>query len=105
VEHIIPLAKGGTYDLENLAWSCQGCNSRKYVTIEALDPVTGQTVPFYHPRRDRWVEHFAWNEDDTWIIGLTLTGRATGEELQLNRLGVMNLCRVLSFMDLHPPEV
>ena len=45
VEHIIPLARGGTHDLENLAWSCQGCNSRKYVTVEALDPVTGQTVP------------------------------------------------------------
>ena len=33
------------HDLENLAWSCQGCNRRKYVTVEALDPVTGQTVP------------------------------------------------------------
>ena len=54
VEHVIPLAKGGTHDLENLAWSCQGCNSRKYVTIEALDQVNGQTVPLYHPRRDRW---------------------------------------------------
>jgi 5-methylcytosine-specific restriction endonuclease McrA len=61
VEHIIPLAKGGTHDLENLARACQGCNSRKYVTIEALDPVTGQTVSLYHPRRDSWLEHFAWN--------------------------------------------
>jgi 5-methylcytosine-specific restriction endonuclease McrA len=52
VEHIIPLARGGTHAFENLAWSCQGCNSRKYVTIEALDLVTGQTVPLYHPRRD-----------------------------------------------------
>ena len=104
MEHIVPLAKGGTHDLENLAWSCQGCNSRKYVTIEALDPVTGQTVSLYHPRRDRWLEHFAWNEDDTLIIGLTPTGRATVEKLQLNRLGVVNLRRVLSLMDLHPPE-
>ena len=104
VEHIIPLARGGTHDLENLAWSCQGCNSRKYVTVEALDPVTGQTVPLYHPRRDRWLEHFVWNEDDTLIIGLTLTGRATVEKLHLNRLGVVNLRRVLSLMGLHPPE-
>ena len=104
VEHIVPLARGGTHDLENLAWACQGCNSRKYVAIEALDPVTGQTVPLYHLRRDRWWEHFAWNEDDTLIIGLTLTGRATVEKLQLNRLGVVNLRRVLSLMDIHPPE-
>jgi hypothetical protein len=43
-------------------------------------------------------------EDDTLIIGLTPTGRATVEKLQLNRLGVVNLRRVLSLMDLHPPE-
>jgi hypothetical protein len=105
VEHIIPLVKGGTHDLENLAWSCQGCNSRKYVSIEALDPVTGQTVPLYHPRRDRWFGHFAWNEDYTLVIGLTTTGRATLERWQLNRLGVLNLRRVLVSLELHPPAV
>jgi HNH endonuclease len=104
VEHIIPLAKGGTHDLDNLAWSWQGCNSRKYVSTEALDSVTGQTVPLYHPRRDRWSAHFAWNEDDTLVIDLTPTGRATVEELQLNRAGAVNLCRILSSMDIHPPE-
>ena len=104
MEHIIPLARGDTHDLENLAWSCQGCNSRKYVPIEALDPVTGQTVRLYHPRRDHWLEHFAWNEDDTLIIGLSPTGRTTEEKLQLNRLGVVNLRRVLSLIDLHPSE-
>ena len=104
MEHIIPLAKGGTHDLDNLAWSCQGCNSRKYVSTEALDPVTGQTVPLYHPRRDRWSAHFAWNEDNTLVIGLTPTGRATVEKLQLNRAGVVNLRRVLSSLDIHPPE-
>ena len=67
--------------LAPLARACQGCNSRKYVAIEALDPVTGETVPLYHPRRDRWLEHFAWNEDDTLIIGLTPTGRTTVEKL------------------------
>ena len=102
--YIVPLARGGTHDLENLAWSCQGCKSRKYVTVEALDPVTGQTVPLYHPRRDHWLEHFAWSVDDTLIIGLTPTGRKTVEKLQLNRLGVVNLRRVLSLMGLHPPE-
>jgi hypothetical protein len=96
--------KYGTHDLENLAWSYQGCNSRKYVAVEALDPVTGQTAPLYHPRHDRWLEHFAWNEDATLIIGLTPTGRATVEKLQLNRLGVVNLRRVLLLMGLQPPE-
>jgi hypothetical protein len=95
VEHIVPLAKGGTHGLENLALSCQGCNSRKYVSIAALDPVTGETVPLYHPRRHRWSEDFAWNEDFTLVMGLNPTGRAMVEKLQLNRSGAM---------DLHPPE-
>lgn len=30
VEHIIPQSKGGKTILENLALSCQGCNSYKY---------------------------------------------------------------------------
>jgi HNH endonuclease len=104
VEHIVPLAKGGTHDFENLALACQGCNSRKYVSTEALDPVTGEPVPLYHPRRHHWSEHFAWNEDYTLVMGLTPTGRATVEKLQLNRSGVVNLRRILSSMDLHPPE-
>lgn len=29
VDHIIPLSKGGTDDLNNLAWSCQQCNLAK----------------------------------------------------------------------------
>lgn len=103
VEHIIPLAKGGTHDLENLALACQGCNSRQYVSTEALDPVTGETVLLYHPRHNRWSEHFAWNEDYTLVMGLTPTGRATMAKLQLNRSGVVNLRRVLSSMNLHPP--
>lgn len=31
VEHIIPLAKEGISNLDNLAFSCQGCNNRKYI--------------------------------------------------------------------------
>lgn len=49
--HIIPLSKGGTYDLDNLALSCQGCNNRKYNLTEAIDPIDGQFVPLYHPRQ------------------------------------------------------
>jgi 5-methylcytosine-specific restriction endonuclease McrA len=39
VEHIVPRSRGGTSDLSNLALSCQGCNNRKYTSIEAIDPV------------------------------------------------------------------
>ena len=103
VEHIVPRSRGGTDADTNLAWSCQGCNNHKYTSVEALDPVSGETAPLYHPRRQGWYDHFAWNEDYTVVLGLTPTGRATVEKLQLNRAGVVNLRRVLRRIGAHPP--
>jgi 5-methylcytosine-specific restriction endonuclease McrA len=54
VEHIYPQSLGGKSLLDNLALSCQGCNNAKYTKTEARDPVTGQLVPLFHPRHDRW---------------------------------------------------
>ncbi|HEX9732890.1 MAG TPA: HNH endonuclease [Thermoanaerobaculia bacterium] len=104
IEHIVPIARGGSHALANLALSCQGCNNRKFISIEAEDPVNGLIVPLFHPRRDRWGDHFAWNADFTRIVGLTPTGRATVEKLQLNRVGVVNLRRVMLIAGLHPPK-
>jgi hypothetical protein len=103
IEHIIPRSAGGETVLDNLALSCQGCNNHKYNKIEGRDPVSGELVPLYHPRKQRWSEHFAWNGEFTRIIGLTPTGRSTVEVLQLNREGVVNLRRVLYGMGEHPP--
>ena len=102
VEHITPISKGGTDDTHNLANACQGCNNRKFVSTEAVDSLSGAIVPLYHPRQDRWAEHFAWNEDFTLILGLSPTGRATVEKLDLNRNGVVNLRRILHARQLHP---
>jgi len=104
VEHTTPRSLGGISDLPNLAFSCQGCNNRKYISTQAIDPVTGEKVPLYHPRLQRWSDHFAWNEDYTLVLGLTPTGRATIEKLQLNRASVVNLRRVLRAVGEHPPE-
>ena len=38
VEHIMPRSAGGADDLSNLAFSCQGCNNRKYTSTSALTP-------------------------------------------------------------------
>ena len=53
-EHVTPRSAGGGNEATNLALSCQGCNSRKYTSTDAVDPATGDTVPLFHPRRDRW---------------------------------------------------
>lgn len=104
VEHITPQAKGGRNDLDNLANACQGCNNHKYISTEAVDPLSGEIVPLYHPRRDEWSAHFAWNYDYTLILGISPTGRATVERLELNRKGVVNLRYILHALDLHPIE-
>jgi hypothetical protein len=104
VEHIFPRSKGGRTELNNLALACQGCNNHKFTRTEAVDPVTGETVPLYHPRHHRWREHFAWSEDYLFIRGVTPTGRATVALLQLNREGVVNLRQVLQLASEHPPQ-
>jgi HNH endonuclease len=104
IEHIVPRSKGGTSDLENLAIACQGCNNFKYSHVCSIDPVTGESAQLYHPRQDRWQEHFAWSDDFALLVGLTIVGRVTIERLQLNREGVVNLRRLLCAVDRHPPN-
>ncbi len=103
VEHILPRTRGGETEPGNLALSCQGCNGHKYTKTEAPDPVTGATVPLFHPRLHVWSEHFAWTEDYTVVVGLTATGRATMEALHLNRRGLINQRRSLRLTGEHPP--
>ncbi len=50
IEHIIPKSKGGKNTLDNLALSCQGCNSHKYTKLFALDFLTQIEVPIFNPR-------------------------------------------------------
>ena len=58
VEHIVPRYRGGKTELDNLALSCQGCNGHKHTKIEGHDPVTGNNVPLYHPRCQKWENHW-----------------------------------------------
>jgi hypothetical protein len=103
VEHIHPESLGGPTVLENLALSCAGCNGHKHAKTEGRDPETGTVVPLFHPRRQRWSDHFAWDASFTRVVGLTPTGRATVEELQLNREGLVNLRRAVRAVGAHPP--
>ena len=105
IEHIIPLSKGGTNTLDNLAFACQVCNNRKYTSIQAFDPVSQSTVPLYHSRQHSRAEHFAWGDNGVILQGLTLIGRAAVEKLQLNRSGLLKLLRILIEVGEHPPVV
>jgi len=103
-EHIEPQSAGGKTELDNLALACQGCNGHKSAKTKAIDPVTKQLVPMFHPRRQKWREHFHWNDDCTLIVGITETGRATIAALQLNRDCLINLRRALYALGKHPPR-
>jgi HNH endonuclease len=105
VEHITPLSNNGETIKDNLALACQGCNNHKYTKTMGRNPVDGEMVQLYHPRRDQWKNHFTWNDDYTLIIGLTSIGRATVQTLNLNREGLVNLRRILFEIGEHPPSL
>jgi hypothetical protein len=84
LEHIVPKAKGGQSSEDNLWLSCRLCNEAKGVLTEARDPESGEYVPLFNPRLQRWSEHFSWSETGTRIVGKTPVGRATVQALSMN---------------------
>lgn len=104
MDHIIPEAKGGTADEENLALACSMCNGGKSDRIEAIDPVTQQIAPLFHPRLDDWDDHFEWENDGATIRGKTLIGRATVNALKMNHSEIVACREVWISVGLHPPD-
>jgi hypothetical protein len=101
IDHIIPQPEGAT-NLDNLALACPACNNHKYNKTTARDPVSGKIVSLYHPRRQRWRDHFCWDENFIFILGSTATGRATIEALKLNREHLIDMRQTLGAMGKHP---
>jgi hypothetical protein len=96
VDHIIPLSRGGQTLWDNLAYACPHCNDRKWAHVDSPDPVTGDVVPLFDPRNDRWHDHFDWSADPTCEVhGKTPTGRATVACLQLNHPELVAIRREL----------
>jgi 5-methylcytosine-specific restriction endonuclease McrA len=58
VDPIVAQKHGGLTQEDNLALSCTLCNKHKGTDLASIDPNTGEITPLYHPRRDRWFEHF-----------------------------------------------
>ncbi len=102
LEHVIPVSRGGTSDLENLAWACPGCNLHKSDRIEVIDPDTGGAAPLFNPRSGSWHAHFAW--DDYQVIGLTAIGRATVSALNLNHARRIRIRQAEQSFGLFPPD-
>jgi hypothetical protein len=84
VEHIVPTSRGGLDVPANWALACRCCNLRKAAHVTATDPQTQAEVPLFHPREDLWEEHFHVDPQTARIEGLTPTGRAAVDRLEMN---------------------
>lgn len=82
LEHIVARQHRGETVLENLAWACHRCNRHKGPNLTGIDSDTQEIVLLFHPRRAAWTAHFALRGIE--LVGLTPTGRATVELLQMN---------------------
>lgn len=104
IEHIIPLAKGGTDDPNNLWLAYHTCNLHKSDQTHARDPWTGRLVHLFNPRQQRWGRHFGWSEDGALILGRSACGRATVIALSLNNLLSVTVRRNWIAAGWHPPR-
>lgn len=82
IDHIIARKHSGATSLDNLAFACLLCNRYKGSDVAAPDPTTGEIVPLFHPRQQRWQEHFTLQGG--LIVPRSSIGRATANLLRLN---------------------
>ena len=105
MEHLVPESKGGTTTRDNLWLACRRCNQYRGSTTHAIDPLTGNKVPLFNPRKQTWSAHFVWSSDFSKIIGLTSVGRATVEVLHLNNDDIQYARLLWVMTGYHPPAV
>jgi hypothetical protein len=72
---VIPRARGGENDLNNLALACPSCNLHKADRISAPTGSSGEAVVLFNPRSDDLNQHFEWHDDA--LVGKSEIGRAT----------------------------
>jgi hypothetical protein len=102
IDHIVPRIAGGATSAMNLALACVSCSLRKEASRSGRDPKTGRTVALFHPRRQKWTDHFTW--DGVLVVGITATGRATLEKLKLNRSIILAIRDEEAERGRHPPK-
>ncbi|HSU66218.1 MAG TPA: HNH endonuclease signature motif containing protein [Tepidisphaeraceae bacterium] len=102
IDHIIARQHGGESIEENLALACPWCNQHKGPNLAGLDPETGELTRLFHPRRDRWRDHFRW--DGATLVGVTPVGRTTTIVLATNDTRVVALRRDLMATGVFPRD-
>ena len=104
IDHIIPLSKNGLTVLENLAFSC-GLQQLQRGQNARARPEDGPPRPALPSAATAMEAAFSWSADFLRIVGRTATGRATVDTLQLNRVELLNLRRLLRAAGEYPPSL
>ncbi|HEY6348917.1 MAG TPA: HNH endonuclease signature motif containing protein [Candidatus Angelobacter sp.] len=82
IDHIVARQHGGESEFENLALACIHCNRFKGPNVAGVDPESKAIVRLFHPRQDKWAEHFIW--EGPKLKALTQVGRVTIAVLLMN---------------------
>ncbi len=103
IDHIIPQSLSGSDESNNLALACQRCNGYRYNFTTGIDPETQEIIPVFNPRKQKW------SADGLKIIGVTPTGRATCNRLDLNderhnEGSIVKVRRLWTKGGWHPPD-
>ena len=104
MEHLRPIADGGTDEEVNLWLACRNCNGFKHAKTKAIDPITNTEVALFNPRTQNWNKHFEFSEDKTKIIGKTSCGRTTVIALRLNYEQAVIARKIWAKFGLYPPK-
>lgn len=81
-DHIVPVQHGGDESEKNLALACMRCNRFKGPNVGSFDPDTGKLTPFFHPRNQKWSDHF--EIQDALILPKTPAARVTVKIFRFN---------------------
>jgi hypothetical protein len=85
IDHIVSRKHGGSSTLDNLAYCCIFCNRYKGTDVAAIDTGTGEAIRLFHPRLQRWSDHFRIH--GAMIESLTREGEVTARLLRFNHAG------------------
>ena len=101
IDHIIALKHLGPSTPDNLALACFFCNSYKGPNLAGYDFSSRRITRLYHPRKDRWKQHFSW--EGPILKDLRRIGRVTITVLQINRPEILDLRDALIREGVFPP--
>lgn len=100
VDHIISRKHRGATKADNLALACLRCNVAKGTDQGAFVGRPPLLVRLYHPRVDRWADHFSLS--GVRIVALSSIGAATVQLLNLNDSARLLLRRALAKAGRYP---